>query len=84
MTLTLHTAKQDGERRSNLYVFGEDFDAIMDILEEEEDLDGQFESLVSDVSMELQKYLLFQLHHSKILSYKLLMRTLMSLSCLSV
>ena len=55
-----------------------DFDAIMDILEEE-DLDGQFESLVSDVSMELQKYLLFQLHHSKILSYKLLVRTLVSL-----
>lgn len=51
----------------------------MDILEEEEDLDGQFESLVSDVSMELQKYLLFQLHHSKILSYKLLVRTLVSL-----
>ena len=46
-------------RRSNLYVFGEDFDAIMDILEEDEDLDGQFESLVSDVSVELQKYLLF-------------------------
>lgn len=66
-------------RRSNLYVFGEDFDAIMDILEEDEDLDGQFESLVSDVSVELQKYLLFQLHHSKILPYKLLMRTLMSL-----
>ena len=66
-------------RRSNLYVFGEDFDAIMDILEEDEDLDGQFESLVSDVSVELQKYLLFQLHHNKILSYKLLMRTLMSL-----
>lgn len=51
----------------------------MDILEEEEDLDGRFESLVSDVSMELQKYLLFQLHHSKILSYKLLVRTLVSL-----
>ena len=49
-------------RRSHLYVFGEDLDAIMDILEEEEDLDGQFESLVSDVSMKLQKYLLFQLH----------------------
>ena len=66
-------------RRSDLYVFGEDFDAIMDILEEDEDLDGQFESLVSDVSMELQKYLLFQLHHSEILSYKLLVRTLVSL-----
>ena len=39
-------------RRSDLYVFGEDFDASMDILEEDEDLDGQFESLVSDVSME--------------------------------
>ena len=68
-------------RRSDLYVFGEDFIAIMDILEEDEDLDGQFESLVSDVSMELQKYLLFQLHHSKILSYmyKLPVRTLVSL-----
>ena len=44
-----------------------------------QDLDRQFESLVSDVSMELQKYLLFQLHHSKILSYKLLVRTLVSL-----
>lgn len=66
-------------RRSNLYVFGEDFEAIMDILEEDEDLDGQFESLVSDVRMELQKYVLFQLHHSEILSYKLLVRTLVSL-----
>ena len=45
-------------RTSDLYLFGEDFDAIMDILEEDEDLDGQFESLVSDVSTEVPQYLL--------------------------
>ena len=72
------------DRTIDVCLFGEDFDAIMDILEKDEDLDGQFESLVSDVSTELQQYLLFQLHHSKILSYKLLVRTLVGLSCLSV
>ena len=35
---------------NNLYLFGEDFEAILDILEGDEDLEKQFESSVSDVS----------------------------------
>ena len=35
---------------NNLYLFGEDFEAILDTLEGDEDLEKQFESSVSDVS----------------------------------
>ena len=35
---------------NDLYLFGEDFEAILEILEGDEDLEKQFESSVSDVS----------------------------------
>jgi len=35
---------------NDLYLFGEDFKATLDILEDNEDLEKQFESSVSDVS----------------------------------
>ena len=35
---------------NDLYLFGEDFEAILDILEGDEDLEKQFESSVSDLS----------------------------------
>ena len=35
---------------NDLYLFGEDFEAILEILERDEDLEKQFESSVSDVS----------------------------------
>ena len=50
MTLTLHTQNKMAGSINNLYLFGEDFEAILDILEGDEDLEKQFESSVSDVS----------------------------------
>lgn len=38
----------------DLYLFGEDFDAILGILEEDEGLEEQFESSASDVSTKLE------------------------------
>ena len=35
---------------NDLYLFGEDFEAISEILEGDEDMEKQFESSVSDVS----------------------------------
>ena len=37
---------------NNLYLFGEDFEAILDILEGDEDLEKQFESSVSDAQIQ--------------------------------
>ena len=43
---------------NDLYLFGEDFEAILEILEGDEDMEKQFESSVSDVSTN-SKYLYF-------------------------
>jgi len=45
----------------NLYLFGEDFDAILSILEEDEGLNEQFESSASDVSTKLEFFFTFVL-----------------------
>ena len=39
-----------------LYFFGDDFEAILDLLEEDEALEEQFESSVSDVSTTLKHF----------------------------
>jgi len=48
--LTLHTQNKMADSMNDLCLFGEDFEAILDILEGDEDLEKQFESSVSDVS----------------------------------
>ena len=50
MTLTLHTENKMADSMNDLYLFGEDFEAILEILEGDEDMEKQFESSVSDVS----------------------------------
>ena len=53
MTLTLHTQNKMAGGSDDLYLFGEDFDAILDILKEDEGLKEQFESSASDVCIKL-------------------------------
>ena len=36
---------------SELFIFGDDFDAILDMLEEEEEMDGYFTEAADDVSI---------------------------------
>ena len=69
MTLTLHTQNKMAGGSDDLYLFGEDFDAILGILEEDEGLKEQFESSASDVTTKLGFFLLLSwLEHSKIFS----------------
>ena len=42
----------------DLYLFGEDFEAILDILEDDGELEEQFESSVGDVSTKLENFYL--------------------------
>lgn len=42
MTLTVHTFQDNMADTNDLFFFGDDFDAILGILEEEEELDKQF------------------------------------------
>ena len=53
MTLTLHTQNKMAGGSDDVYLFGEDFDAILGILEEDEGLKEQFESSASDVTTKL-------------------------------
>ena len=50
VTLTLHTQNKMAEGMTDLYLFGEDFEAILEILEGNEDLEKQFQISASDVS----------------------------------
>ena len=69
MTLTPHTQNKMAGGSDDLYLFGEDFDAILGSLEEDEGLKEQFESSASDVSTKLGFFLLLSwLEHGKILS----------------
>ena len=61
MTLTLHTQNKMAGGSDDLYLFGEDFDAILSILEEDEGLNEQFESSASDVSTKLEFFFTFVL-----------------------
>ena len=67
---------------NDLYLIGEDFEAILDYLENDGDLEEQFESSVSDVSTKLENvFLLFLLEHSKTRAHVL---TQLTLACLFV
>ena len=61
MTLTLHTQNKMAGGSDDLYLFGEDFDAILSILDEDEGLNEQFESSASDVSTKLEFFFTFVL-----------------------
>ena len=53
----------------DLYLFGEDFEAILEILEGDEDMEKQFESSVSDVSTNSENlYFCFGWSTAKLLS----------------
>lgn len=56
MTLTQHTENKMAERMNDLYLLGEDFEAILEILEGDEDMGKQFESSVSDVSTNSENF----------------------------
>ena len=57
------------ERMNDLYLFGEDFEAILEILEGDEDMEKQFESSVSDVSTNSENlYFCFSWSTVKLLS----------------
>ena len=58
MTLTLHTENNMAGGIHDLYLFGEDFEAILVILEDDGELEEQFESSVSDVSTKLENFCL--------------------------
>ena len=59
MTLTLHTENKMGESMNDLYLFGEDCEAILEILEGDEDMEKQFESSGSDVSTNAENLYFF-------------------------
>lgn len=48
----MHTQNKMAGSMDDLYLFGEDVEAILYILEDDEDFEWQFESSVSDVSTE--------------------------------
>ena len=49
-TLELPTTNMaDGEE--DIFLFGDDFDAILDLLEQDEDMEEQFKASVENVSM---------------------------------
>ena len=50
MTLTVHTFQDNMADTNDLFFFGDDFDAILGILEEEE-LDEQFREAADEVSI---------------------------------
>ena len=53
MTLTVHKhdrVSKMAEVVDNLFVFGVDFEAILDILEDDEALEDQFTTIASDAS----------------------------------
>lgn len=43
------TSMADG--RKNIFLFGDDFDAILDLLEQDEDMEEHFKASVENVSM---------------------------------
>ena len=44
MTLTLHTENKMAESMNDINLFGQDFEAILEILEGDEDMEKQFEA----------------------------------------
>ena len=70
VTLTLHTQNKMAASMNDLYLFGEDFEAILEILERDEDLEKQFESSVSDVSTNSENlYFCFGVEDNKIITW---------------
>ena len=50
MTLTVHKFIQDGGSTDSLFLWGDDFEAILDVLEDTEELEEQFAVTVRNVS----------------------------------
>lgn len=72
MTLTPHTENKMADSMNDLYLFGEDFEAILEILEGDEDMEKQFESSVSDVSTNSENlYFCFGWNRVKLFIYLL-------------
>ena len=51
MTLTLHTANKMVEDADALFIFGDDLEAILDALEEDEGVQEEFSAAVNNVSV---------------------------------
>lgn len=49
MTLTLHTVNKMAEDTDAIFIFGDDLEAILDALEEEEGVHEEFSAAVSNV-----------------------------------
>jgi hypothetical protein len=52
VTMTLHINQNNMADMSELFLFGDDLDAVLDILESEEDLEEQFIEAVDSVSVQ--------------------------------
>ena len=52
MTLTLHTVNKMAEGTDALFIFGDDLEAILDKLEEDESVQEEFSAAVRNVSGE--------------------------------
>ena len=51
MTLTVHRFKTNMADDSEVYVFGDDLEAILDLLEADEDIETEFLEAVNEVSL---------------------------------
>ena len=51
MTLTLHTVNKMAEDADALFIFGDDLEAILDALEEDEGVQEEFSAAVNNVSV---------------------------------
>ena len=47
----VHSWKQNGEDSEEIFVWGDDFDAILAIFEEDEAIDHHFTSVIKEVSI---------------------------------
>ena len=50
VTLTVHTTNKMADARNELFVFGDDFEAILNMLEEDETIEEHFSAAAMDVS----------------------------------
>lgn len=50
VTRTVHSTETNMADDSDLFLFGDDFDAILEILETEDDIEEHFEDAVTEVS----------------------------------
>ena len=51
MTAKVHTKNKMADGADEIFVWGENFETVLDILEEDEEIDKQFTSTVSEVRL---------------------------------